>query len=215
MNNDPPLSPSRELYSPIKYPLPPSPSPWRRALSLVAVPSIHRTTSAFGSRRDKDKEKRRQSLFLNGPGTSNHDGNLTDGEDVRIRKPTNTPIPGPPETVDPFPEDHSISYDRSTPQLQHKPTRSMSLPVSSGETDLSMINHYPNSSITSLDQSVDTSVPHAEFFSAYDETPTGISQSQSQSRLGSGSELESHSPSTNSIPSVVQESHTDQQQVHE
>ncbi|WWD09027.1 hypothetical protein V865_007147 [Kwoniella europaea PYCC6329] len=210
MNNDPPLSPSRELYSPIKYPLPPSPSPWRRALSLVAVPSIHRTTSAFGSRRDKDKDRRRQSLFLNGPGTGNHDGNLTDGEDVRIRKPT-TPFPGPPETVNLFPEDHSISYDRHEPQLQHRPTRSMSLPFSSGETDISMINHCPNSSITSLDQSVDTSVPQTEFFSTFEGTPTGVSQSQSQRE----SESESHSPSTDSIPSVEQESYIHRQQLQE
>ncbi|KAK6905318.1 hypothetical protein I204_05268 [Kwoniella mangroviensis CBS 8886] len=202
MSNNPPLSPSRELYSPIKYPLPPSPSPWRRALSLVAVPSIHRTTSAFGSRRDKDR--RRQS-FLNDSGKNNHDGNLTDGEDIRIRGPT-TPIPGPPQTVNPFPEDHSISYDRPLPQLQHKMTRSMSLPFSSGETDISMINHYPNSSITSLDQSVDTSVPRTEFFSTFEETPTtGISQSQTES------ESESQSPFPNYSPSVDEKSHIGRQ----
>ncbi|WVW81892.1 hypothetical protein I302_103891 [Kwoniella bestiolae CBS 10118] len=204
MNKDdpPPTSPTRELYSPIRYPLPPSPSPWRRALSLVAVPSIHRTTSAFGSRRDKDKSKRLSALNGISIGTGN--GSLTDSED-QLHQPIPKAITSrpPPETVNPFPHDTPI-YEHPAYASRARVNRSMSLPFSSGETDISMINHYPTSSITSLSESikgsVDTSVPRTEFFSTFDETPPGQSRSSD-----SQSQSQSQSQSTTSIPCVEHE----------
>ncbi|WWC58214.1 uncharacterized protein I303_100750 [Kwoniella dejecticola CBS 10117] len=200
-----------------RYPRPPSASPWRRALSLVAVPSLHRTASPFspgsatGSKENKDTntDKDKHLRDFMDSALSSH----PDSDPAPAPMPTSTAALPLPETINPIP---FASFPPPPPPRNME--RSSSQPFSIG-TNTSMIAHYPNSSTTSLDHlnlndpegandsndsesdyemyqmSIDSSLPmtDADFISAREADSQAASPQTGGTRTSSSDFKDSHS----------------------